>query len=312
MPVLAVCRGSQVLNVALRRRPRPAPPRGRRPRGPQADARRLRRPRRRRPPGDEAARDRRRARPGEEPPPPGLRPPRRGPAEARPAPTTARSRRSRTRRGASRSASSGIPRKSEDAALFRALVDEAAALPGGARVTVRPQPGHRGGDPRAARRRAAEETDAAVARAKAAFPAWRKVAPADRARLLRRAGDARRGARRGARAHRVRERRQADRRRPGRDRHGRRGLPLLRGRGRQAPRRDDPGRRRRRPDLPRAARRRRADRPLELPAQHRQLEARPGARLREHRRAEAGRADAALGAAARASSCSRPESPRAS
>ncbi len=31
----------------------------------------------------------------------------------------------------------------------------------------------------------AEETDAAVARAKAAFPAWRKVAPADRARLLR-------------------------------------------------------------------------------------------------------------------------------
>ena len=31
-----------------------------------------------------------------------------------------------------------------------------------------------------------EETDAAVARAKAAYPAWRAVAPADRARLLRR------------------------------------------------------------------------------------------------------------------------------
>src|SRR6187551_2656129 len=31
-----------------------------------------------------------------------------------------------------------------------------------------------------------EETDAAVARAKAAFPAWKGVAPADRARLLRR------------------------------------------------------------------------------------------------------------------------------
>src|ERR687886_309062 len=30
------------------------------------------------------------------------------------------------------------------------------------------------------------ETDAAVARAKAAFPAWRAVAPGDRARLLRR------------------------------------------------------------------------------------------------------------------------------
>ena len=31
-----------------------------------------------------------------------------------------------------------------------------------------------------------EETDAAVARARAAFPAWRAVAPSDRARLLRR------------------------------------------------------------------------------------------------------------------------------
>jgi acyl-CoA reductase-like NAD-dependent aldehyde dehydrogenase len=31
-----------------------------------------------------------------------------------------------------------------------------------------------------------EETDGAVARAKAAFPSWRAVAPADRARLLRR------------------------------------------------------------------------------------------------------------------------------
>src|SRR6185437_8389325 len=31
-----------------------------------------------------------------------------------------------------------------------------------------------------------EETDAAVARAREAFPAWREVAPADRARLLRR------------------------------------------------------------------------------------------------------------------------------
>ena len=52
-------------------------------------------------------------------------------------------------------------------------------------------------------------------------------------------------------------------------------------------------------DVPRAARRRRPDRPLELPAQHRQLEARPRARLRQHGRAEAGGADAALGAAAR-------------
>jgi betaine-aldehyde dehydrogenase len=35
-----------------------------------------------------------------------------------------------------------------------------------------------------------EETDAAVARAEAAFPAWRAVAPADRARLLHRLADA--------------------------------------------------------------------------------------------------------------------------
>ncbi|HVW47090.1 MAG TPA: aldehyde dehydrogenase family protein, partial [Solirubrobacterales bacterium] len=35
-----------------------------------------------------------------------------------------------------------------------------------------------------------EETDAAVARAKAAFPAWRDVTPADRARLLRGLADA--------------------------------------------------------------------------------------------------------------------------
>jgi betaine-aldehyde dehydrogenase len=40
--------------------------------------------------------------------------------------------------------------------------------------------------PRAGR----EEVDAAVARAKAAYPAWRAVAPADRARLLRRLADA--------------------------------------------------------------------------------------------------------------------------
>jgi acyl-CoA reductase-like NAD-dependent aldehyde dehydrogenase len=39
-------------------------------------------------------------------------------------------------------------------------------------------------------RAGAEETDAAVARAKAAYPAWRAVAPADRARLLYRLADA--------------------------------------------------------------------------------------------------------------------------
>src|SRR5213596_1201273 len=39
-------------------------------------------------------------------------------------------------------------------------------------------------------RAGAEEVDAAVARAKAAFPAWRAVAPADRAKLLRELADA--------------------------------------------------------------------------------------------------------------------------
>ena len=69
---------------------------------------------------------------------------------------------------------------------------------------------------------------------------------------------ARRGASRGARAARDAERRQADRGLARRGGHGRRGLPLLRRCGRQALRADDPGRRRRRHDLPRAARRRRA------------------------------------------------------
>ncbi|MGH3859575.1 aldehyde dehydrogenase family protein, partial [Actinokineospora sp.] len=35
-----------------------------------------------------------------------------------------------------------------------------------------------------------DETDAAIGRAHAAFPAWRAVAPGDRARLLRRFADA--------------------------------------------------------------------------------------------------------------------------
>ena len=76
--------------------------------------------------------------------------------------------------------------------------------------------------------------------------------------------------------------------------------PLLRRRGRQVLRPHDPGRARRRgADVPRADRRRRPDHALELPAQHRQLEDRAGARRRQHRGAEAGVADAALGAALR-------------
>ncbi len=137
-----------------------------------------------------------------------------------------------------------------------------------------------------------EETDAAVAAAKAAFPAWRAVAPGERAARAararrrprvepRRAGDAR-----GA------QRRQADLRRPRRDRDGGRDLPLLRRRAGAPARQDDPGGRRGRRHLPRAARRRRPDHALELPAGDRLLEGGTRPRGRQHRRAEAGGADA--------------------
>ena len=144
-----------------------------------------------------------------------------------------------------------------------------------------------------------EETDAAVARAKAAFPAWRAVAPADRARLLRRLATL-------VEEH-GEELARIESRNVGKPIAGARGevgmvaqvfhfyagavdkhygetIPVAGGVDAH---------------LPRAARRRRADRAVELPAQHRLLEARARARVREHRRAQAGRADAALGAAAR-------------
>ncbi len=89
------------------------------------------------------------------------------------------------------------------------------------------------------------------------------------------------------------QRRQADLRRPRRDGDGRADLPLLRGGGRAAARADDPGGRRNRHDLPRAARRRRADRSLELPPGDRLLEGGAGAGGGQHDRAEAGRADPA-------------------
>ena len=64
-------------------------------------------------------------------------------------------------------------------------------------------------------------------------------------------------------------------------------------------------------DVPRAARRRRADHAVELPAHDRLVEARAGARGRQHRRAQAGRADAADRAAIRADRASRPGCRRA-
>ena len=76
------------------------------------------------------------------------------------------------------------------------------------------------------------------------------------------------------------------------DGHGRRRLPFLCRRRREALRRDDPRRGRRRPDVSRTARRGRPDRSLELPPDAGQLEARAGAGLRQHCRPEARGADA--------------------
>ena len=105
------------------------------------------------------------------------------------------------------------------------------------------------------------------------------------------------------------QRRQADRRRARRNRDGGRDIPLLRRGAGAAARRHDPRRRRHRHDLPRAARRRRADRPVELPADHRVVEGRARAGGRQHDRAQArgahsphrarARADRAGGGAAR-------------
>ena len=119
-------------------------------------------------------------------------------------------------------------------------------------------------------------------------------------------------ARRRARAARVAQRRQADLGRAWRDRDGRRRLRVLRGRPRAAARLEHPGGRWRGRDLPRAARRRGADHALELPARDRLLEARPGARRRQHGRAEAGGADAAHGRRARAHRARRGPARRAS
>src|SRR3954464_10720969 len=98
-------------------------------------------------------------------------------------------------------------------------------------------------------RAGAEEVDAAVARARAAYPAWRAVAPPDRARVMHRLAAAPPAHPAGLRPPRAphprgaRHPRQADGRRARRDGLGRRPLPLLRGGPRAAARRHDPGRR---------------------------------------------------------------------
>ena len=174
------------------------------------------------------------------------------------------------------------PEEDEDSALFTALSTRRSAT-GKNADDHGPQPGDR--EPIAELPEpGVEETDAAVARAKAAFPAWRAVAPPTGPAC---AGWPR-SSRSTARSSRASSRRTWASRSPARAARSGwspRSSTSAR-RGRQAPRRDDPGRRRRRPHLPRAPRGRRPDRPLELPAQHLELEARPRARVREHGRAK--------------------------
>ena len=133
---------------------------------------------------------------------------------------------------------------------------------------------HRGGARRRSRAPASSEVDAAVARARAAFPAWRALAPGDRAARMRALVGAMEAEHEAARGARGAQRRQADRLRAGRDRDGDRDDPLLLGGARAPARRHDPGRRRAGVHVPRAARRRRPDHPVELPAGDRLLEAR--------------------------------------
>ena len=128
----------------------------------------------------------------------------------------------------------------------------------------------------------AEDVDRAVSAARARVPdGWSTTTPGERAAGAAEARRRDRGARRRARRARVRQRRQADRRVPRRRDpvHGRQPA-LLRRRG-AVPR--GPRRRRVRQRLhldhpPRADRRRRPDRAVELPADDGGLEDRPGAR----------------------------------
>ena len=81
-----------------------------------------------------------------------------------------------------------------------------------------------------------DETDAAVERAREAFPAWRALAPEERAEILHALAAALIDRREDLAAPRGAQRRQADRRRARRDGHGRGHVPLLRQRAAAAAR----------------------------------------------------------------------------
>ena len=146
------------------------------------------------------------------------------------------------------------------------------------------------------------DVDLAVKAARAALDGpWGRMNASERGRLMNKLADKIEDEPRRAGRTRNARQRQADRRlarrRPAADDQV---LPLLRRLGRQDHGQHDPHRR----QLlllhaARAGRRRRPDHPVELPAAHAGLEVGPGARVREHDRAQAGRADAADGPADR-------------
>ena len=151
------------------------------------------------------------------------------------------------------------------------------------------------------------QVDAAVAAAEKAFETWSRTTPAERSALLLKLADAS-SASRSLRRSRSAELRQAEQSRAaGRDAGDRRLLPLLRRRGAHHARRCR-GRIHGRPHLddpPRSHRRRRLDRAVELSADDGGMEARAGARGRQHGRLQAVGADAADDAEARARSSPR-------
>ena len=181
------------------------------------------------------------------------------------------------------------------------FIDGDVRRPGRRRRVQDGQPGHRGGARRGRRGRRRPTSTARSRRPAARTAARGRGCPAaSAAKYLFRI--ARLIQERVARARRARDARQrqadqgvARRRHPA----GRRALLLLRRLGRQArARRARPG--------PAAARRRRPGHPVELPAAHAGLEDRAGAGRRQHRRAQAGRDDAADRAASSPRSASRP------
>ena len=147
----------------------------------------------------------------------------------------------------------------------------------------------------------AAQTDAAIAAASAAFPAWSRTTPQERHDILLRVSTEILGATRGTRPAAGARGRQDAARGDRRSRPRRADLRLLRRRSAAHPRREvrqRAARRRRRGDA-RAGRRRRHHRAVEFPDRDSRLEDRAGARLRQLRGVQAGRPRARLGACAR-------------